>query len=201
PALSVGVDTYYKMVRELLDEGQFGQALIFTPFNYNKGRVYGIELSTAYHEGPFSAYSNLAVSRAQGTQINSAQFNLNPASVAYTQDHYIYLDHDQRVSGSAGLSYLWQGTTYSLADTYGSGLRAQVTSAIPNGDKLPFYNQLDVAAERSVNPSYMGPLKLRLAVINLLDSKYAIRDGSGVGVGAPQFGPRAGVFVGIQKPF
>ena len=31
--------------------------------------------------------------------------------------------------------------------------------------------------------------------------KYAIRDGSGVGVGAPQFGPRRGVFVGVTKAF
>ena len=28
-----------------------------------------------------------------------------------------------------------------------------------------------------------------------------IRDGSGVGVGAPQFGPRRGVFVGVTKAF
>ncbi|MGH8460735.1 MAG: TonB-dependent receptor [Stenotrophobium sp.] len=201
PALNVGIDSYYKIVHELLDEGQFGQALIFTPFNYDKGRVYGVELTAAYHQGGFSAYSNLAVSRAQGENINSAQFNINPASLTYTQSHYIYLDHDQRVSGSAGLSYDWRGTTYTLADTYGSGLRTTGASGVPNGDRLVFHNQLDAAALRAVDLPTLGRVNLRLAAVNLLDRKYEIRDGQGVGVGAPQFGPRAGVFLGIQKPF
>ena len=39
----------------------------------------------------------------------------------------------------------------------------------------------------------------RFDVINLFDQKYEIRDGSGVGVGAPQFGPRRGFFVGLSK--
>ena len=39
----------------------------------------------------------------------------------------------------------------------------------------------------------------RLDVINALDRKYEIRDGTGVGVGAPQFGPRRGFFVGLSK--
>ena len=38
-------------------------------------------------------------------------------------------------------------------------------------------------------------------MINVLDHKYEIRDGTGVGVGAPQYGPRRGVFVGLTKSF
>jgi outer membrane receptor protein involved in Fe transport len=58
-ALSIGVDGYYRQVTDLLDEGQFGSALLFTPFNYAKGKVYGVELSGSYKEGNFSAYANL----------------------------------------------------------------------------------------------------------------------------------------------
>jgi len=42
-------------------------------------------------------------------------------------------------------------------------------------------------------------VKARLDVINLLDREYQIRNGTGVGVGAPQYGPRRGIFVGISK--
>ena len=35
--LTLTADTYYKHIRILLDEGQFGQALILSPFNYAKG--------------------------------------------------------------------------------------------------------------------------------------------------------------------
>ena len=44
-----------------------------------------------------------------------------------------------------------------------------------------------------------GGLTLRADVINLFDKKYEIRDGTGVGVGAPQFGPRRGLFFGLSK--
>jgi len=41
----------------------------------------------------------------------------------------------------------------------------------------------------------------RFDIINALDKKYEIRDGTGIGVGAPQFGPRRGYFVGISQTF
>ena len=43
------------------------------------------------------------------------------------------------------------------------------------------------------------PLTVRFDVVNLFDSVYEIRDGSGIGVFAPQFGPRRGYFVGISQ--
>ena len=39
----------------------------------------------------------------------------------------------------------------------------------------------------------------RLDVINAFDEQYVIRDGTGIGVGAPQFGARRGVFAGLSK--
>ena len=35
--------------------------------------------------------------------------------------------------------------------------------------------------------------------LNVTRGVYEIRDGTGVGVGAPQYGPRRGVFVGVTK--
>ena len=43
--------------------------------------------------------------------------------------------------------------------------------------------------------------QLRLDVLNLLDRKYEIRNGTGVGVGAPQFGLRRTILVGIAQRF
>jgi len=42
-------------------------------------------------------------------------------------------------------------------------------------------------------------LTARVDVINAFDRVYEIRDGTGVGVGAPQFGPRRGFFIGLSK--
>ena len=38
-------------------------------------------------------------------------------------------------------------------------------------------------------------------VVNLLDKTYFIRDGTGVGVFSPQFGPPRGFFGGLKKLF
>jgi outer membrane receptor protein involved in Fe transport len=44
-----------------------------------------------------------------------------------------------------------------------------------------------------------GTLTVRFDVINVFDREYQIRNGTGVGVGAPQFGPRRGFFLGLSK--
>jgi hypothetical protein len=46
-----------------------------------------------------------------------------------------------------------------------------------------------------------GQSHAQLALLNALDRTYELRDGSGIGVGAPQFGPRRGVYLSLQKDF
>jgi len=41
----------------------------------------------------------------------------------------------------------------------------------------------------------------RLDLINAFDSSYQLRSGTGIGVGAPQFGARRGVFAGLARTF
>ena len=197
--LTVGLDTYYKTSKHLIDEGQFGAPIILTPFNYQDGVQYGIEFSSTYQRGPLTAYLNAAFEQAQGRDIISSQFNFSADDLAYIKNHYIYLDHDQRFSGSAGVSYLWRGTRVSADLIYGSGLRAD--GAVPNGRELAAYTQVNLGLSHRFKDIATGPYEVRLDVINLFDNKYEIRDGTGVGVGAPQFGPRRGVFAGVTKEF
>jgi outer membrane receptor for ferrienterochelin and colicins len=199
PGLSVGLDTYYKVSKNLIDEGQFGAPIILTPFNYAKGLQYGVELTATYQHGPFSAYANAAYGKAQGEGIVSSQFNFDPAELAYIKTHYIPLDHAQTVSVSAGVSYLWRGTRIGADLIYGSGLRAD--GATPNGRELPGYAQVNLSLSHRFTDVPTGPIEVRFDVINVLDAVYEIRDGTGVGVGAPQYGPRRGVFGGITKEF
>jgi outer membrane receptor protein involved in Fe transport len=196
--LTVGLDAYYKEAKNLVDEGQFGAPIILTPFNYAKGYAQGVELSANYAKGPLTAYANLAVSRAKGKDIISSQFNFDPADLAYIQDHYIYLDHDQTVTASAGGGYRFDtGTRVSGDVIYGSGLRRD--GDVPNGSRVPSYWQVNIGASQEFKA--LGGITLRADIINLFDEKYEIRDGTGIGVGAPQWGPRRGFFVGLSKTF
>jgi outer membrane receptor protein involved in Fe transport len=197
--VTLGIDAYYKQAKNLVDEGQFGAPIILTPFNYRVGYAKGVELSANYAHGPLTGYANLAWSQAKGKDIVSSQFNFDPAELAYIQNRFIFLDHDQTWTGSMGGAYRFDSGTRVSGDLiYGSGLR-RTTGTVPNGDKLPAYTQVNLGASQEF--AALGGFTLRADVINVFDNKYAIRDGSGVGVGAPQFGPRRGVFVGVSKTF
>ncbi|MEI9993964.1 MAG: TonB-dependent receptor [Rhizomicrobium sp.] len=197
--VTLGLDGFYKASRNMIDEGQFGAPIILTPFNYRNGRQYGMEFTSNYDDGgPFSAYLNASYERAVGRDIVSSQFQFDPADLAYIATHYIPLDHQQIVTVSAGASYQWREFRFSTDLLYGSGLRRD--GLTPNGDHVPDYTQVNLGVARTFDIWGTGKgLTTRFDVINLLDAKYEIRDGTGVGVGAPQFGPRRGFFVGLSQ--
>jgi hypothetical protein len=191
------IDSYYKRATDQLDEGQFGQALIFAPFNYQRGQVYGTELAGNYAAGGFSAYANLAVSRAMGQDIVSGEFQFSAAELAYIASHEVYLDHDQTVTASAGESYRFGSNIVSLDLLYGSGLRR----GFANTEHLPSYHPVNLSLEHKFKLAHRRELHLRLDVVNVFDEIYELRDGSGIGVGAPQFGQRRGVYGGVLVAF
>ena len=196
--LSASLDAYYRKSHNLVDEGQFGAPIILQPFNYRRGIIKGIEGNLTYQRGNVLAYANFAMASARGKHIISSQFAFDPADLAYIRDHYIHLDHDQKYTGSAGFSYLIHegalaNSKVGVDMIYGSGLRTD--GATPNGGVLPSYAQVNLSASHTFPEGF----QLRFDIVNVTDRKYEIRDGSGIGVGAPQYGPRRGFFVGISK--
>jgi outer membrane receptor protein involved in Fe transport len=63
---------------------------------------------------------------------------------------------------------------------------------------VPSYVTVNFGVSRDFTVNDQG-FTARLDLINAFDETYEIRDGTGVGVGAPQFGARRGVFVGLSK--
>jgi outer membrane receptor protein involved in Fe transport len=197
PGLEVGVDGYYKIARDLLDDGQFGAAYVLTAFNYDRANNYGVELSAKYTNGNFRAYANFAYARQIATNVVSNQFLFGADELAYIASHYVYTDHAQWVSGSAGASYRWDDSTRLSMDLlYGSGLR----NGFANTGSLPWYSQVNLGISHEFKWfNDTKPTTLRFDVVNVFDTIYEIRDGSGIGVFAPQFGPRRGFFFGISQ--
>jgi outer membrane receptor protein involved in Fe transport len=208
--LTVGIDTYYKQSHNLIDEGQFGAPIILTPFNYLYGKQYGAEFTANYTTRDFTAYLNFAWQSAKGKNIDSAQFNFAPEDLAYIANNYIHLDHEQQKTASGGISYLWNDTRFSADFLLGSGLRADLAlppgvttpyggTGIPNGAHLPYYTQVNTGVSHVFQIPGAGTLTARFDIVNIADKEYEIRNGTGVGVGAPQFGPRRGFFFGLSK--
>jgi len=196
PGLEVGLDGYVKLARDLLDDGQFGQAYVLDGFNYAKANNIGLELKASYTNGNLKLYGNVAWARQIGTNIVSNQFLFDPDELAYIATHYIFTDHSQFLTASAGASYQWHDTKFTASMIYGSGLR----SGFANTEHVPSYTQVNVGVSHDfylVAPN--KPTTVRFDIVNLFDKIYEIRDGSGIGVFAPQFGPRRGFFVGISQ--
>jgi outer membrane receptor protein involved in Fe transport len=197
PSLTLGADAYYKKVKSLLDEGQFGAALLYTPFNYADGAIWGVELSATYHQDNLSAYVNLSRSTASGTSISSGQYNFGADELTYIANNTVHLDHDQRLTGSAGMAYTWGDTTFSGNALFGSGLRA----GFANTDHLPAYFTVNLGVSKKLHLIQAGTTTVRLSLVNAFDRVYELRDGSGIGVGAPQYGARRGLFLGLNQSF
>lgn len=196
--LTLGVDAYYKDVQDLLDYGQFGKALIFTPFNYRHGRIYGVELSADWRGERWQVYGNLALSRSAGRDISSAQFTFDPEELATIAGKYVRTDHDQLVTGSAGTVWRgWEGGRLSASMLYGNGMRR----GFANSEKLAPYASFNVGVAQDFAGPDGGTWTARLDLINAFDAVYQLRDGTGIGVGAPQFGLRRTILAGLSRAF
>lgn len=196
--LTLGFDAYYKDVRDLLDFGQFGNALIFTPFNYRQGRIYGVEFAGSWRSERWLLYGNLAASRSTGRDIRSAQFNIDPEELEQIARKYVRTDHDQLFTGSAGATVrAWEGGRLSASMLYGNGLRR----GFANSGKLPAYATINFGVQQDVALPDGGTWTARFDILNAFDEGYALRDGTGIGVGAPQYGARRGFFGGLSRAF
>lgn len=234
--LDLGIDAYYKIATDLIDNGIFGQAMVLSAFNYAQGTVQGVEFTAKFHSGNFQAYANLALGFEKATDVVSNQYlfdNTTPLADLggltlrqYVDTHWIYTDHSQIATGSAGAAYLfcgrpayaaetfnagelsWCGTRLSADMIYGSGLR----TGDANIGTLPPYAQFNIGIARQfLLPNDPNPVTIRFDIVNLFDTVYLIRGSSaacpsgnstcGIGVFAPQYGPRLGFFAGISKKF
>jgi opacity protein-like surface antigen len=211
PSLELGGSVYYKTARDLLDDGQFGQAYTLTAFNYNTAYNYGAELTLRFRYGGFSADTSWAYGVQHASQVVSNQTLFNPDDLVYIQNHYINTDHEQLYTGSGRVAYRWSdthswldGTTASATFIYGSGLRTDLVNpdgtVVPNGDHLPSYWQVNTGVSHEFDHGLNGlPVTVRFDVVNVADYIYQIRNGSGIGVFAPQYGPRRGYYFGISQ--
>jgi outer membrane receptor protein involved in Fe transport len=223
-SLDLGVDAYYKIATDLIDNGLFGQALVLSAFNYASGYNEGIEFKAKYTSGNFQAYGNLSVAQQRATDPVSNQFlfdNTTPladlggmTALQFAQTHSIYTDHNQFVTASAGAVYSFCGRPATAAEAFGDdgfswcGVKLSADmiygSGLRNGDdnisSLPGYTQVNIGIKREfLLPNDPKPMTIRFDIVNLFDTIYEIRDGTGIGVFAPQFGPRRGFFLGISK--
>ena len=200
PAWQITGDTFCKLAKNLLDDGQFGSAVILNNFNYSSGTVYGAELSSTYKKGPFSVYGNYSYVQTWVRDFDSVENEFPDNELAYLTTNHMQLDHQGRFTGSGGVSYdLLKNLRVHADFLYGSGLRA----GFANSEELSPYCPVNLGIEYTWNMHAAGirQLKLRFDCLNVLDEPYELRNGTGVGIAAPAYGPRRGFYGGLTAVF
>ncbi len=196
PGLDMGIDTYYKSARDMIDDGQFGQAVVLTQFNYAQGYSEGAEFKLKYANGGFKAYGNFSYNITRAIDVESNQYLIDLATYNYLLTNWHYTDDMQLMTGSAGVSYRWDGNLITTDMIYGSGLR----SGFANMDNNPPYVVVNAGVSREFKwAPDVKPITLRFDVVNLFDKIYELRNGTGIGVFAPQYGARRGFFAGLSQ--
>ncbi len=204
--LTLGIDAYYKRKRNLIDNTQFGATELFAPFNYARSYTWGVEFSASWEKGPFEAYANVARGEQKAKQIVSNQFFFGQDELDYIDRNYIFTDHSQAWTVSAGAALRIKNGLGELQPSleliHGSGLRTgDPQGVIPNGGTEEPYVTINLGLAQVFGQDEEQAWTLRLDVINLFDRVYLAHEGSGVGGGQPQYGPRRAFFVGLRKAF
>ena len=197
PGLEVGADTYYKIAKDQIDDGQFGAANISSPYNYDTASMYGVELSVDYTHDGLSAYGNFSAGDSWAKNIVSSQFEFDSDELAYIDNQNVNFDQQQYYTGSAGVSYTWLDTTVHADATYGDGIRR----GLANTEKLDPYYPVNFGLEHKFTLPSAGDLTVRFDVLNLFAQVYVLNDGTGIGEGAVKYGNRRGFYGGISYEF
>lgn len=195
--LTLALDGFYKKSKNVLDQHQFGNSLLYSPFNYEKGKSYGVEFKADYQKDNWTAYLNLSAQRAYAKNVNSAQYILHEEEYEYSQKNWVRMDHAQNYSGAIGSSYKIWDNLLSLDALFGSGL----STGENNKNTMPSYWQVNGSISRNITLGNVDKINLRLSVLNAFDEVYQYSDGSGIGVNASQFAPRRTYYMIVSKKF
>ncbi len=195
--LSASLQGFFMWATDKLDLAQLGNTYIFAPLQWQHARLWGADFSLVKSTKRLSAYFNFSYTIAQAKKIVAGQFLADsPAELAYVADHWVHLDDNQTLSSSAGVSYRRWGFLFSLDGIWGNGYWYGFAN---EKQQLP-YLQVNAAVGHTFAVPRLGDVEGRVSVVNLFDHVYLIRQGSGVGVFAPQYGPRRAVYFSISIP-
>jgi hypothetical protein len=196
------LSAYHKSSSPGIDDNTVPGSAIVTSVNIATVRVTGIETAVEIRPpGPVSAYLNLAVCHAHGHGPITGGFF--PSA---TPEGDFDLDHDQRLSGVASVTWSHAGAYVSATGIYGSGLtNGNVPDASYGTGLFDFNKPMKVDPNFIMNMSAGYSFRVQNTVVrpslfvdNLFDSKYLLKGAffSGASVGRPR-SIQAKVEVGI----
>lgn len=196
---TIGVDVYARSVRNLIEERRVLGEAGASAFTFARGRYRGVELSSTYAKGPFSAWANLSLSRARARTIIAGRDLFTPAALAGA-DRWLALAKDRPVVASGGVS--WRLGKLNLAGDIlaGNGAVRTLDPSQPNGSRASPFVTFGLAAVYHLR-LLDAPTDLRLDLINLLDAHYLRNDARNLEGDWTRRADGRTILVGIEQGF
>jgi outer membrane cobalamin receptor len=195
--ISASLEGFFMWADKKLDLAQFGSTYVFAPLQYQHGRFWGTDFSLVKSTGRLSAYFNFSYAVAQANNIVAGQFLADDADeVAYVARHWINLDDSQEFTSSAGVNYRLWGFSLMVDGFWGNGYHF----GFANLETQHPYIQMNAAIAHNLPLPKIGDVEGRISIVNLFDHVYLIRNGSGIGVFSPQYGPRRALYFTLGVP-
>ena len=197
PGLDVGLDTYYKIAtghdrrRTVRPSGGADPVQLGARIQRRRG------IQGQVSERQFQSLCQFRLQRHGGDRSRyRTSISSMPTTYTYLLTHYHYTDDMQLMTGSAGASYRWDKTLFTADMIYGSGLRSGFANidhnhALCDGQSRHFAGIPGGAGRQADH----GAVRHRQLVRKI----YELRDGSGIGVFAPQFGARRRYYAGLSQ--
>ena len=190
------LDVFHKISSPGVDDQTIGASAIKTPVNIETVKTTGIVLALNYHHPkiPASCYLNASLIHAYGSGAVTGGF-LNISNYGNATD----LDHDQRLSITAGINYQPSNWFLDLSSIYGSGLTNGNPNNITFGTGLfdfnkdahvPSYITFNLSGGYTFSFKNGMTLSPSVYITNLFDKAYLLK---GAYFSAASYGERRNV--------
>jgi hypothetical protein len=199
-ALTIGLDGYWRSVRNYLAGHETIGSAFTTAFAFRRARIGGLELSAAYARRSLTAWANLSLARARARTVIGGDLLFPPAVLAAASARSVPLASERPVTASAGLT--WRSGRLSLSGDMLASSGAVRTAALdrPNGARSASFAVFGLAAIYHVRIAGQ-PADLRLDLTNATDARYVTSDAANLEGGWTRQGPGRAIAIGIEQGF
>jgi outer membrane cobalamin receptor len=198
--LMLGVDAYWRGVRNLLIEHERPGSATPSAVAFRRARLHGVELSSTYARGPITAWANLALSKARATNLIGGTATFPAVTLAATRGRWLPLASDRPLTVSAGATWRLGRLSVGADLLAGSGTVETDSADRPNRARAPAYAALALAAVYHLRIADR-PVDVRADLTNLTDVRYPTSDANNLEGGWTRFAQGRALLLGVEAGF
>lgn len=198
--LTLGIDGYWRAVRNLLAEHEAPGSALPTPFAFSRARVRGLEFTATYAHRGATAWANVAYSRTTGRTLVARPGVFSAATLAAASSRFLPLATDRPLTASAGFTHRFDELTLSADVQVSSGTVRTLDPALPNGARAPGYALVGLVAVYHVRLAQRAT-DLRIDLTNIAGVHATTSDARNVEGGWTRQTRGRALVVGIEQGF